>query len=124
MAKPLFNLPDKEVQQWKPFKFDGQEFNLAHLDAQKITFTHPARNECYTIFFTISNHAFTRSISENENIPEERIYPYPKDPRVFDEVRYKLSRYLPQIIETFPEQFCYHGGYSRYCSCCFCYDGT
>ncbi|HGS4928096.1 TPA: heat-shock protein [Vibrio parahaemolyticus] len=115
--KTLFNLPDNEVQRWKAFKCGDQEFDLAHLDAQKITFTHPERNEHYTLFFTISNHAFTRSISEKEQVSKEQIYPYPKDPRVFDEERYTLSHYLPEIIETLPEQFCYHGGHSRYCSC-------
>lgn len=117
MAKSLFNLPDKEVQQWNAFKLNEQEFDLTHLDARKLTFTHPSRNEHYTLFFTISNHAFTRSVREGEEVPKEQFYPYPKDLRVFDEVRYKLSRHLPQIIETLPEQFCYHGGHSRYCSC-------
>lgn len=116
-TKQLFNLPDKEVQQWKEFSRNDQTFDLSHLDARKIQFKHPEREEQYTIFFTISNHAFTRSVGEDEQVPLDEIYPYPKDRRVFDDVRYNLSRHLPQIIETLPEQFCYHGGHSRYCSC-------
>ncbi len=50
MAKQLFNLPDRAVQQWKSFKVDEQEFDLSHLDALKITFTHPKRDESYTLF--------------------------------------------------------------------------
>ncbi|MCK5719835.1 MAG: hypothetical protein KAH84_07790 [Thiomargarita sp.] len=36
---------------------------------------------------------------------------------MFDEKRYELSKHLPEIVKTLPDQFCYHGGYSRYCSC-------
>ncbi|MEL7477989.1 MAG: heat-shock protein [Pseudomonadota bacterium] len=115
--KQLFNLPDSYVQQWKPFTYNGKTYNLDHLEARKHKFEHPERDESYTIHFTISNHAFTRSIGKNEVVAEEQIYPYPKDRRVFDETRYNLSKHLPQIIETLPKQFCYHGGHSRYCSC-------
>ena len=45
------------------------------------------------------------------------MYPYPSDKRAFDITRFKLSKHLPKIIEALPEQFCYHGGYSRYCCC-------
>ncbi|GAL15167.1 heat shock protein C [Vibrio astriarenae] len=117
MAKPLFNLPDRAVQQWKAFSLDNENFDLTHLDAQKIVFKHPKRNEQYTLFFTFSHHAFTRSIKNNEQVEEKHCYPYPVDKRIFDEARYRLSRHLPHIVETLPEQFCYHGGYSRYCSC-------
>lgn len=115
--KQLFNLPDRAVQQWKSFKVDEQEFDLSHLDALKITFTHPKRDDSYTLFFTLSHHTFTRSIRHGEEVAKEQLYPYQPDLRVFDETRYMLSRHLPQIIETLPDQFCYHGGYTRYCSC-------
>ncbi|MGF1727532.1 heat-shock protein [Photobacterium nomapromontoriensis] len=116
-TRRLFNLPDYEVQQWTAFERDGDTFDLSHLDARKITFKNPKREESYILFFTFSNHCFTRGIKDNETLGEADIYPYPKDPRAFSETRYKLSFHLPQIIETLPEQFCYHGGYGRYCSC-------
>ncbi|WCE28574.1 heat-shock protein [Vibrio sp. SCSIO 43137] len=116
-TKRLFNLPDKAVQQWKSFHFKGIEHNLNHLDACKLTFRHPERNEQYTLHFTFSHHVFTRTIKDNEATEPADIYPYPVDRRVFDETRYQLSKHLPEIISTLPEQFCYHGGYSRYCSC-------
>lgn len=115
--KKLFNLPDNEVQQWKSFTIDGTAYDFSHLNACKHTFQHPVRNESYTLFFTFSHHIFTRGIKEEENLESTQIYPYPSDERTFNLARYKLSQYLPQIIETLPEQFCYHGGYSRYCSC-------
>ncbi|MGR5253649.1 heat-shock protein [Vibrio astriarenae] len=115
--KQIFNLPDSEVQLWKPFTIDGQTFNFSHLNARKIQFTHPERDESYILFFTISHHVFTKSIGKTEKVLRNQVYPFPKDERIFDHVRYKLSHHLPNIIETLPEQFCYHGGYSRYCSC-------
>ncbi|MEZ8197109.1 MULTISPECIES: hypothetical protein [Vibrio] len=113
----LFNLPDNAVQHWKSFQYDNKEFDFGHLDALKVTFQHPNRNERYTLFFTFSHHTFTRSIRDDETPERVLLYPYPVDLRVFDLTRYELSRQLPRIIETLPEQFTYHGGYSRYCSC-------
>lgn len=118
MAKQkLFNLSDNEVQQWKSFNVASIEYDFNHLNACKYVFQHPDRNEAYTLFFTFSHHVFTRGIKENEYIEPTQIYPYPSDERVIDSARYKLSKYLPEIVASLPEQFCYHGGYSRYCSC-------
>jgi hypothetical protein len=113
----LFNLADREVQQWKSFDVAGVEYDFGHLTSCKHTFNHPDRNESYTLFFTFSHHVFTRSINDKENLESIQIYPYHLDERAFDPARFELSKYLPQIVETLPEQFCYHGGYSRYCSC-------
>ncbi|MGX9523135.1 heat-shock protein [Vibrio mediterranei] len=117
MAKQLINLPDREVQQWKPFTLDSTIYEFSHLDARKHTFIHPTRNEQYTLFFTFSHHVFTRSPEKQDATDDSQYYPFPSDRRIFDKTRYNLSRHLPQIVETLPEQFCYHGGYSRYCSC-------
>ncbi|WP_392340123.1 heat-shock protein [Moritella marina] len=115
--KRLFNLADHEVQQWKSFYIDETEFDFSHLNACKHTFQHPERNESYTLFFTFSHHVFTRGLKEEENLDLLSIYPYPSDQRAFDVTRFELSKHLPQIVELLPEKFCYHGGYSRYCSC-------
>lgn len=115
--KKFFNLPDNEVQHWKEFDLNGTEYDFNHLNASKHIFQHPNRNESYTLFFTYSHHVFTRGIKDSDNYPSTYIYPYPSDNRIFDETRFKLSHHLPKIIATLPDQFCYHGGYSRYCSC-------
>lgn len=112
-----FNLPDKAIQHWKSFNLDSEIYSLKHLNSCKHTFKHPERSESYTLFFTFSHHTFTRKAHKNESIKSKNIYPYPSDERIFDFARFELSKHLPQIIETLPEQFCYHGGYSRYCSC-------
>ncbi|EGQ8122373.1 heat-shock protein [Vibrio cholerae] len=82
-----------------------------------MTFKHPTRAECYVLYFTFSNHCFTKEPKEGDSTEEAAFYPYPKDRRIFDEKRFQLSLHLPQIVENLPEQFCYHGGHSRYCSC-------
>lgn len=115
--KTLFNLPDNEVQQWKSFNIGSDVYHFDHLSSCKHLLVHPERNESYTLYFTFSHHVFTRNIKEDEAVGSEQFYPYPSDKRVFDETRFELSKHLPKIIETLPEQFCYHGGYSRYCSC-------
>lgn len=115
--KRIFNLSDNEVQRWKDFQIGDKKYNLSHLNACKYQFNHPERNESYTLYFTFSHHVFTRSIKEEEHIEQEIIYSYPSDKRAFDKARFTLSQYLPNIIKTLPEQFCYHGGYSRYCCC-------
>lgn len=115
--KPLFNLADDEVLAWKPFICDCESFSLEHLNACKHTFVHPDRAEKYTLFFTFSHHVFTCE-SPEENQPLHNYYPFPPtDLRVFDHQRYELSKYLPDIIASLPQQFFYHGGYGRYCSC-------
>ncbi len=115
--KNLFNLPDNEVQQWKSFKFGGKEHDFSHLDACRHSFKHPKRNENYTLYFTFSHHVFTRGIKKQDNPELLPLYPYPVDIRIFDLERFRLSAYLPEIVASLPKQFCYHGGYSRYCSC-------
>lgn len=116
-TKKLFNLADNEVQEWQSFNINGTEYNFSHLTARKHAFHHPNRNESYTLYFTFSHHVFTRSIKKEDNLKSAQIYSYPSDERIFDTTRFQLSHYLPQVVETLPSQFCYHGGYSRYCSC-------
>ena len=88
------------------------------MNAKKCTFSHPERNEHYTIFFTISHHVFTVDVSKSNDPAGPEIYPHkPEDERAFCPIRYALSFHLPHIIETLPHQFHYHGGYSRYCTC-------
>ena len=118
MSKPLFNLADKNYQFWKSFTYESKTFNFEHLNACKHIFKHPKRAEKYTLYFTFSHHVFTKQQNTTTINNSDEIYPFPsKDLRLFDKERYELSKYLPEIIKTLPEQFCYHGGYSRYCSC-------
>jgi hypothetical protein len=117
-ANTLFNLADKEYQFWKSFTYDGVDWDFSHLSVRKHTFQHPSRNERYTVYFTISHHVFTTEIEQTPNVTDDQIYPYKtSDLRAFCKNRYQLSLHLPEILENLSTKFCYHGGFSRYCSC-------
>ncbi len=71
-----------------------------------------------TLYITISHHVFTVETKNSKDPNGPQIYPHKsEDSRAFCSNRYALSFHLPHILETLPEQFCYHGGYSRYCTC-------
>jgi len=111
----MFNLPDNAYQFWKDFQYLNKSFNFDHLKACKHTFKHPERSDSYTIYFTISHHVFTKTSKINDEA--ESKYPFPiKDIRTFNLKRYTLSFYLPDMLSTLPQQFCYHGGYGKYCT--------
>lgn len=117
-SKRIFNLADNEYQYWHSFVYKGVQVNFNHLNARKHTYIHPSREESYTLYITISHHVFTVGTKNSKNLSGLQIYPFKQeDPRVFCPKRYALSFYLPCILETLPEQFFYHGGYSRYCTC-------
>ena len=62
-SKRLFNLADNEYQYWKPFDYQGNEINFDHLSAKKYTYTHPERDEHYTLYITNILHFFYLFIS-------------------------------------------------------------
>jgi len=56
-------------------------------------------------------------MSKADHLTEKQIYPHKaSDLRAFSEERYHYSLYLPEILKNLPQQFCYHGGHSRYCT--------
>lgn len=121
-TKKKFNLADNEVQSWSPHTHvTGEVFCLAHLDAELVTYQDSKQASIiYKFYITYSHHCFTKdelSSADDSNIALQ--YASPKDRRAFHIGRYKLSKNLPQIIRTLPEQFIYHGGYDNYCSATF-----
>jgi hypothetical protein len=120
--KKKFNLADDEVQCWSPHTHvTGEVFSFEHLDADVITYQDSKQaNICYKFYVTYSHHCFTKDDDTAQSEQNRAIqYPSPKDPRAFHIGRYNLSKSLPKIIRTLPEQFVYHGGYDNYCSAIF-----
>lgn len=120
--KKKFNLADKEIQCWSPHTHvTGEVFCLDHLDAELITYQDSKQADiCYKFYITYSHHCFTKDehiTQTGQNSVSQ--YQSPKDRRAFHIGRYNLSKSLPQIIRTLPEQFVYHGGYDNYCSATF-----
>ena len=89
--------------QWKPFQFCGKVYDLAHLHARSVTYEQPARGDAparvYRVDVIFGLHCFTRA--RGQNVPYENALLYGDDweLRVFDFVRYELSKRLPEIIE-------------------------
>ena len=111
-----FNLPDKAVQNWRSFRYKGEVYTFEHLNARKITFENPKISESYTLYITISHHAFTESCKSG-TCSDDEYYPNSKDKRIFSAERYLLSKNIPEILLDLPNQFFYHGGYGKFCSC-------
>lgn len=120
--KKKFNIADKEVQCWAPHTHvTGEVFSLTHLDAELITYQDSKQADInYKFYVTYSHHCFTK----DEHIDQDQqnkslLYASPKDRRAFHIGRYNLSKNLPQIVKTLPEQLVYHGGYDNYCCASF-----
>tara|TARA_Y100000310_G_scaffold170879_1_gene171030 strand:+ start:1099 stop:1632 length:534 start_codon:yes stop_codon:yes gene_type:complete len=111
-----FNLPDKAVQKWRNFHYKGKTYTFEHLCAKKLTFENPNIPEKYTLYITISHHVFTEGV-KNKTYTNDELYPNNKDKRVFSIERYLLSKRIPDILSNLPNQFFYHGGHGKYCSC-------
>ena len=116
--KRLFNLPDNEYQYWNPFEYSGKLYNFEHLKAKKLEFKNPYNSDTYKIYTTISHHVFTVGYNQKKHSNPAKLYAEkPVDKREFCNERYSLSFHLPKLLETLPEQFCYHGSFKKYCVC-------
>lgn len=85
---------------FKPLKIDGRVYSFSHLEPVTLCFFSQAVNRDLRIHVTYSNHCFTSGWCESSH-PEGQ--PVLKDgggrPRTFCEVRYRLSKGLPAIVE-------------------------
>jgi hypothetical protein len=106
--------------QWKPFQFCGKVYDLAHLHPRSVTYEQPARGDAparvYRVDLIFGLHCFTRA--RGQNVPYENVLLYGDDRemRVFDFVRYELSKRLPEIIEGLAQRKCYHTGKGNFFS--------
>ena len=85
-----------------------------------MTYEQPAKGDAparfYRVDVTFGLHCFTRG--GNQDAPQENELPYGDDreTRVFDFVRYELSKRLPEIIEGLAQRKCYHTGKGNFFS--------
>lgn len=97
---------------WQPFTYQGKTYNLSHVHAFDWQYTAPAtdkRPECtYKIAVQFSMHTFTRGVMVGEMVNPALLYRDSREERVFDFVRYELSRQLPDIVQQLGERICYH----------------
>jgi hypothetical protein len=105
---------------WKPFQFRGKVLDLAHLHPRSLTYQQPAKGNAparvYRVDVIFGLHCFTRG--RDQEAPQEKalLYGDDRETRVFDFVRYELSKRLPEIIEDLPQRKCYHTGKGNFFS--------
>lgn len=86
------------MQSWISFKKDEKVYDLTHLDQQSFEFTRENGNKL-KILLDFSHHCFTGHIGE-----DDWIYPHASDERYFCEIRYNLSKNLPDYINSLLDQ--------------------
>lgn len=106
--------------QWKPFRFCGKIYDLAHLHPRSITYEQPATanapTRVYRVDVIFGLHCFTRGRNLNVSRKDALLYGDDRETRVFDFVRYELSKRLPEIVEGLAQRKCYHTGKGNFFS--------
>ena len=112
-----------EIKSWRAFELDGKTYSLSHLDSCQLEYVdnrNPNQSYTYRIHVTYSFHCFAKDdASLTESQKEELNYSAPKDSRSFNFRRYKLSKSLPDIIQSLgdPNTLIYHKGHENYATC-------
>jgi len=100
--------------QWKPFQYCGQVYDLAHLHPQSVTYEQPAKGDAqarvYRVDVIFGLHCFTRGRSLGASRQNALLYSDDRETRVFDFLRYELSKRLPEIVVGLGQRKCYHTG--------------
>jgi hypothetical protein len=106
--------------QWTPFQFCGKVYDLAHLHPHSVTYEQRAEGNAsarvYKVDIIYGLHCFTRGRGQNVPYENSLLYKDDREIRVFDFVRYALSKRLPEIIEGLALRKCYHTGKGNFFS--------
>jgi hypothetical protein len=106
--------------QWKSFQFCGKVYDLAHLHPRSLIYWQPAKGNAparvYMVDVMFGLHCFTRGRDQDVTHENALLYGDDRETRVFDFVRYELSKRLPEIIEGLAQRKCYHTGKGNFFS--------
>ena len=98
---------------WQPFEHAGQVFDLSHLDSFEHRFVQTAEPEkperTYRVFVHFSDHCFTQGDETDAVYPTKTTAP-----RSFNDLRWKLSFYLPNIIKTLMNRHVSHTDHQNF----------
>lgn len=112
-----------EVTTWNAFEYEGETYDLSHLDAHKVTYIHRSKSPgkadiSYEFWVTYSFHCFAKDYPDQCPIQQKSLmYSSPKESRPFCFNRYDLSKnYLRTMIDNLdgPNVKVIHAGYSSY----------
>ena len=92
------------------FLYQDEEYDLSHLDPFEWVYTAPKSKKrperTYKLKVIFSLHTFTRGL-RNESCRDLR-YRDDRECRIFDFLRYELSKQLKGIVCTLGDRRCYH----------------
>jgi hypothetical protein len=115
-----FNTVATEVTYWRNFSFDGETYDLSHLNAhwvQCLDDRDAERPAIYRFIVTYGLHCFTKeAIDLTEEVSKRLMYIDPRESRHFNFERYALSKNLPDIISALgkPTSLVFHAGYGNF----------
>jgi len=99
---------------WQPFVYQDVAYDLAHLNPRTVIYEQPGKADKptrrYSVEVSFGLHCFTRGFLANEKLSQSLLYSDQRESRVFDFVRYELSKRLPDIVQGLPGRKCYHSG--------------
>lgn len=104
------------LMRWRPHGDpSGKAYSLHHLHPLHFVVELPASDRYSAVEVEVrvgfSMHTFTRGEKPGDD-PAHR-YSDDRETRIFDIVRYELSKNLPDIVRTLDRQKCYHGNERR-----------
>ncbi|MEO8460651.1 MAG: hypothetical protein ABI451_08990 [Dokdonella sp.] len=93
---------------WMPYSRRGTVFPLNHLHPFRYEVTIPASEKdpkrVVMVHVGFALHTFTRE--RDSSTPSEEVYSDDRESRMFDDVRYELSKLLPEIIRSLGRRHC------------------
>ena len=102
---------------WTSFLFNGKVFDLSHLNQVGISYEYQAIRdraaEAFDVDVKYTCHCFTHSPKDGEVVVPAHIFCHDPGPRLFDPVRYELSKYLPSIIANLANRTLTANGHKR-----------
>lgn len=100
--------------QWKPFKHDGNEYDLSHLHPRTLKYERDAQGKksvtIFTVDVTYGLHCFSCDPPKGAIRDPALEYADARHVRIFSFERYELSKRLPGIIDGLAERKCHNSG--------------
>jgi hypothetical protein len=115
-----FNTVATEVTCWRNFVFNGETYDLSHLNAHWVQYSddrdaeHPA---IYKFIVIYGLHCFTKdAIDLTDEASKRLMYVAPRESRHFNFERYALSKNLPDVILALGKltTLVFHAGYGNF----------
>jgi hypothetical protein len=102
---------------WTSFTFNGKVFDLSHLNQANIRYEYPPVKsrapEAFDVEVRYTCHCFTRSQKDKEIVVPAHIFCHDPEARLFDPVRYELSKHLPTVIANLKDRIITANGNKR-----------